>query len=111
MYVYTTSGADEEIRIWSWNELLAGKFEFKQELHHQQSRGNRGAMMPKSETNDIAIDLNVRVLIIVRDEFNVLCRRKNCLQRRGIIWRMNGILRLDDVCSRLEVYGCWYFDE
>ena len=59
------TGADEELRIWKWSDLLKLEknpklhVDYLYECHHQQARGNRGAMMPLSETNDIACNPEV----------------------------------------------------
>ena len=64
------TGADEEMRIWKWSDLLkleqdaTSSVSFLHECHHQQARGNRGAMMPLSETNDIACNSEVSFLTI-----------------------------------------------
>ena len=39
--------------------LASFELQYEKEFHHQQSRGNRGAMLPLSETNGIALDLEV----------------------------------------------------
>lgn len=66
------TGADEELRVWKWRDILClesnpnATINYLHECHHQQARGNRGAMLPRSETNDIAVNSNVRLSICNR---------------------------------------------